>query len=56
MMRRKILEKEPLEMEKIPDGPRDLIFRLLKKDPKKRLFAVDILSHPWIKVMGYVFF
>lgn len=51
LMRKKILKKEPLDMELIPSGPRDLISQLLKKDPNERINALDIISHPWIKFM-----
>lgn len=52
MMRKKILNKEPLEMENLPAGPRDLISKLLKKNPEERISAHEILTHPWVKVMG----
>ena len=52
MMRKKILNKEPLEMHLLPAGPKDLISRLLKKNPDERISAHEILNHPWIKIMG----
>lgn len=51
IMKKKILNKEPLDMDKIPEGPRDLIERLLKKNPDERLTGQEILNHPWIMVM-----
>uniref|UniRef100_A0A915PI73 Aurora kinase n=1 Tax=Setaria digitata TaxID=48799 RepID=A0A915PI73_9BILA len=32
----------------IPDGAKDIISRLLQKDPTKRLPLADVLKHPWI--------
>lgn len=29
---------------------KDLVGRLLEKDPKKRMTAAECLDHPWIKV------
>ena len=29
---------------------KDLVRRLLEKDPKKRMTADECLEHPWIKV------
>ena len=52
MMRKKILNKEPLDMHLLPAGPRDLIGRLLRKNPEERISANEIMNHPWIKVMG----
>jgi serine/threonine protein kinase len=51
LMKKKILNKEPLDMEQIPEGPRDLIQRLLKKNPEERLTCQEILNHPWMMVM-----
>ncbi|KAK9909085.1 hypothetical protein WJX75_006928 [Coccomyxa subellipsoidea] len=36
---------------RISDGAKDLIGKLLKKDPKERLPLVQVLEHPWI--MGF---
>jgi serine/threonine protein kinase len=52
MMRKKILNKEPLEMNLLPAGPRDLISKLLQKNPDNRISAHEILNHPWVKIMG----
>lgn len=51
MMKKKILNKEPLDMEQIPEGPRNLIERLLKKNPDERLTSQEIMNHPWIMIM-----
>ncbi|XP_057515847.1 calcium-dependent protein kinase SK5-like isoform X2 [Amaranthus tricolor] len=32
----------------ISDGAKDLITKMLERDPKKRLTAFQVLSHPWI--------
>jgi len=32
----------------ISDGAKDLIRKMLERDPKKRLTAYQVLSHPWI--------
>ena len=37
------------EWENISDEAKDLVKKLLKKDYKSRLSAVDALSHPWIQ-------
>ena len=51
-MRKKILNKEPLEMNLLPAGPKDLISRLLRKNPDERISAKEILNHPWMRIMG----
>lgn len=33
----------------LSSGARDLILKLLEKDPRKRINARDVLNHPWIK-------
>uniref|UniRef100_A0A8R1XVU3 Aurora kinase n=1 Tax=Onchocerca volvulus TaxID=6282 RepID=A0A8R1XVU3_ONCVO len=35
----------------VPDGAKDLISRLLQKDPTKRSPLADVLKHPWIQEM-----
>ena len=35
--------------EKLSDPAKDLINKLLTIDPKKRLSAYEVLSHPWLK-------
>uniref|UniRef100_A0A1I8EGP9 Aurora kinase n=1 Tax=Wuchereria bancrofti TaxID=6293 RepID=A0A1I8EGP9_WUCBA len=35
----------------VPNGAKDLISRLLQKDPMKRLPLADVLKHPWIQEM-----
>uniref|UniRef100_A0A251UE45 non-specific serine/threonine protein kinase n=1 Tax=Helianthus annuus TaxID=4232 RepID=A0A251UE45_HELAN len=34
----------------ISDGAKDLVRRMLDRDPKRRLTAHEVLSHPWIEV------
>ncbi|KAJ0028388.1 hypothetical protein Pint_36225 [Pistacia integerrima] len=36
----------------ISDGAKDLVRRMLVRDPKKRLTAHEVLSHPWVQVHG----
>ncbi|KAG5562638.1 hypothetical protein RHGRI_005384 [Rhododendron griersonianum] len=36
----------------ISDGAKDLVRRMLVRDPKKRLTAHEVLSHPWVQVEG----
>lgn len=52
MMRRRIMNREPFNMDKIPEQPRSLIYEMLKKNPAERISANEILSHPWITIMG----
>jgi calcium-dependent protein kinase len=33
---------------------KDLLMRLLKKDPNERYSATEVLNHPWIKCGGSV--
>lgn len=35
---------------------KDLVGRLLEKDPKKRMTAAECLDHPWIKVNIILYF
>ncbi|PKU87938.1 Calcium-dependent protein kinase 17 [Dendrobium catenatum] len=44
------LKSEPWP--RISDGAKDLVKRMLCKDPQKRLTAFDVLNHPWIKEDG----
>ncbi|GKC27521.1 calcium-dependent protein kinase 1-like protein, partial [Tanacetum coccineum] len=36
----------------ISDGAKDLVRRMLVRDPKKRLTAHEVLCHPWVQVDG----
>ncbi|KAG0479165.1 hypothetical protein HPP92_013884 [Vanilla planifolia] len=36
----------------ISDGAKDLVKKMLCKDPQKRLTAFEVLNHPWIKEAG----
>ncbi|XP_044510463.1 calcium-dependent protein kinase 20-like [Mangifera indica] len=36
----------------ISDEAKDLVRRMLVRDPKKRLTAHEVLSHPWVQVHG----
>ncbi|KAG0479146.1 hypothetical protein HPP92_013865 [Vanilla planifolia] len=36
----------------ISDGAKDLVKKMLCKDPQKRLTAFEVLNHPWIKEDG----
>ncbi|KAL8171834.1 hypothetical protein V2J09_023638 [Rumex salicifolius] len=49
---RKILKEpvnlEPQLWEEISDDAKDLVCKMLEKDPKKRLPAYYVLSHPWM--------
>ncbi|KAJ8754576.1 hypothetical protein K2173_005737 [Erythroxylum novogranatense] len=37
---------------KVSEGAKDLVRRMLVRDPKKRLTAHEVLRHPWIQVDG----
>ncbi|XP_073278352.1 calcium-dependent protein kinase 26-like [Primulina huaijiensis] len=37
---------------KISDSAKDLVKKMLVRDPKRRLTAHQVLSHPWVQVMG----
>ena len=41
--------KYDLKDEKLSDSAIDLIKQLLEVDPRKRLSAYEVLSHPWLK-------
>ena len=45
---RKVVETEPAYPETIPPLAKDLIKRLLVKDPGQRLTLAEVKSHPWI--------
>jgi calcium-dependent protein kinase len=45
-----ILSK-PVELRSIPMQVRDLLTRLLEKDPLKRLSAEQAIAHPWFFVI-----
>ncbi|KAI3705283.1 hypothetical protein L1987_75518 [Smallanthus sonchifolius] len=36
----------------ISDGAKDLVRRMLDRDPKRRLTAHEVLCHPWVQVDG----
>ncbi|XP_060966039.1 calcium-dependent protein kinase 20-like isoform X1 [Cannabis sativa] len=36
----------------ISESAKDLVRRMLVRDPKKRLTAHEVLSHPWVQVGG----
>ncbi|KAF3442786.1 hypothetical protein FNV43_RR16703 [Rhamnella rubrinervis] len=36
----------------ISDGAKDLVRRMLVRDPKKRMTAHEVLCHPWVQVDG----
>ena len=44
-----IINKEPKYIEKISDEARDLLKRLLNKNPAQRITIDEILNHPWLK-------
>ncbi|XP_073151313.1 calcium-dependent protein kinase 26-like [Henckelia pumila] len=37
---------------KISDGAKDLVKKMLVRDPKRRLTAHQVLCHPWVQVKG----
>ncbi|XP_059289945.1 calcium-dependent protein kinase 26-like [Lycium ferocissimum] len=37
---------------KISQGAKDLVRRMLVRDPKKRLTAYEVLCHPWVQIDG----
>jgi len=49
VMRNKV-RKEPLEEANVSPSARDLVFKLLDKNPLTRLRAPDALALPWLKV------
>ena len=44
-----IINKEPNEIENISDEAKDLISKLLIKNPEERITCEEILEHPWMK-------
>ncbi|KAJ4978446.1 hypothetical protein NE237_009226 [Protea cynaroides] len=36
----------------VSDGAKDLVRRMLVRDPKKRLTAHEVLCHPWVQIEG----
>jgi serine/threonine protein kinase len=47
-MRKNILEGVIGDVSGIPSGPKDLVKKLLKRDPKERLNGKEILNHQWV--------
>lgn len=49
-----LVKKIDLESPKInlSSGARDLLKRLLRRDPAKRMTALQALDHPWVKEGG----
>ncbi len=41
------VEFDPEIWDKISEEAKDLLMRLIEKDPKQRLSAIDALKHPW---------
>ena len=44
-----IINKEPKEIENISEEGKDLLNKLLEKNPEKRITIEEILQHPWMK-------
>ena len=44
-----IINKEPKEIENISKEAEDLLKKILKKNPEKRITCEEILNHPWMK-------
>jgi len=44
------LEFDPEDWTKISDEAKDLISRMLQKDPSKRISAIDALDHIWFEI------
>ncbi|KAK8961669.1 Calcium-dependent protein kinase 34 [Platanthera guangdongensis] len=53
----KLIVEAPLDLKSDPwpsisDGAKDLVKKMLCKDPQKRFTAFEVLNHPWIKEDG----
>ena len=44
-----IVNNEPKEIENLSNEGKDLLRKILQKDPKKRITCEEILNHPWMK-------
>ena len=44
-----IINKEPKQIENISKEAEDLLKKILKKNPEKRITCEEILNHPWMK-------
>ena len=44
-----IINNEPKEIENISEEGKDLLRKILEKNPKKRITCEEILDHPWLK-------
>lgn len=44
------LEFDPEDWSEISDEAKDLITKMLSKDPAKRLSILDALNHPWFEI------
>ena len=44
-----IINKEPKKIENISKEAEDLLKKILKKNPEKRITCEEILNHPWMK-------
>ena len=44
------LEFDPADWDTVSDEAKDLVSKMLNKDPKKRLSAEDCLSHEWFQI------
>ena len=44
-----IINKEPKQIENISKEAEDLLYKILKKNPEKRITCEEILNHPWMK-------
>ena len=44
-----IVNNEPKEIENLSNEGKDLLSKILQKDPKKRITCEEILNHPWMK-------
>ena len=44
-----IINKDPKEIENISDEAKDLLKKILRKNPEERITIEEILNHPWMK-------